>query len=71
MQLLTAKETSSVLRITTQRLYEMARKGLIPSVRIGGCVRFDQAQLQAWIRSGGSASFSGRLPQASNEEVAQ
>jgi excisionase family DNA binding protein len=71
VQLLTAKETSSILRITTQRLYEMAREGLIPSVRIGGCVRFEQAQLQAWVRSGGSASSIGRHGPTSSEGVAR
>jgi len=57
MKLLTVKETSNILRITTQRLYAMAREGAIPSVRIGKCVRFDAERLHEWIRQGGSLSL--------------
>jgi len=40
---------------TKARVYEAARLGLIPSVRIGRQVRFDEDSLQDWIKKGGSA----------------
>lgn len=38
-----------------QRVYECARLGLIPSVRIGRQVRFDEDALREWVRRGGNA----------------
>jgi excisionase family DNA binding protein len=38
-----------------QRVYECARLGLIPSVRIGRQVRFDEDALREWVQRGGSA----------------
>ena len=38
-----------------QRVYECARLGLIPSVRIGRQVRFDEDALREWVKKGGTA----------------
>ena len=38
---------------TRQRAYELARLGLIPSVRIGRTVRFDEDQIREFVRTGG------------------
>jgi excisionase family DNA binding protein len=38
-----------------QRVYECARLGIIPSVRIGRSVRFDEDALRDWMRRGGTA----------------
>ena len=42
-----------MLRVTVQQIYIMARKGLIPSVRVGMRVRFDEEALQEWAEKGG------------------
>lgn len=55
MHLLTAKETAKVLQVTLPRVYELARAGLIPCVRMGRQVRFDEAALREWVTRGGSA----------------
>jgi excisionase family DNA binding protein len=55
MHLLTAKETAEVLKVTLPRVYELARTGLIPSVRMGRQVRFHEAKLMEWVEQGGSA----------------
>jgi excisionase family DNA binding protein len=55
MRLLTAKETAQLLKVTLPRVYELARTGLIPSVRMGRQVRFHEAKLIEWIEQGGSA----------------
>jgi excisionase family DNA binding protein len=55
MHLLTAKETAGILKVTLPRVYELARTGLIPSVRIGRQIRFHEPKLMEWIEKGGSA----------------
>jgi excisionase family DNA binding protein len=39
---------------SVHRVYEAARLGLIPCVRIGRQVRFDEAALREWIAKGGT-----------------
>jgi excisionase family DNA binding protein len=55
MCLLTAKETAEILKVTLPRVYELAREGLIPSVRMGRQIRFHEEKLMEWIEQGGSA----------------
>jgi len=55
MHLLTAKETAEILRVTLPRVYELAREGLIPSVRMGRQIRFHESKIVEWIERGGSA----------------
>lgn len=55
MCLLTAKETAEILKVTLPRVYELAREGLIPSVRMGRQIRFHEAKLMEWIEQGGSS----------------
>ena len=55
MRLLTAKETAEILHVALPRVYEMARTGLIPCVRMGRQIRFDEITLREWIARGGSA----------------
>jgi len=54
MRLLTAKQTADVLQVTLPRVYELAREGVVPAVRLGRQVRFDEAALQQWIERGGA-----------------
>ncbi len=54
MRLLTAKQTAELLQVSTTRVYELARVGLIPYVRIGRQVRFDEQALLIWITEGGT-----------------
>jgi excisionase family DNA binding protein len=53
-RLLTADKIAESLGITTARIYEAARLGLIPCVRIGRQVRFDEEAITDWIARGGS-----------------
>jgi excisionase family DNA binding protein len=55
MHLLTAKETAKILQVTLPRVYELARGGLIPNVRMGRQIRFHEAKLMEWIEQGGRA----------------
>ena len=53
MDLLTIPEVARVLRVPPARAYNLAREGLIPTVRVGRQVRVDRDALQEWIRDGG------------------
>lgn len=35
------------------KLYDLVRRGIVPSVRLGRLIRFDEDQLETWIRNGG------------------
>lgn len=47
---LTANEAAALLGISRRSVYRHAADGLIPSVRIGGVVRFPAAELESWLR---------------------
>ena len=55
MHLLTAKETARLLQVKLPRVYELARGGLIPSVRMGRQIRFEETKLVEWVEQGGRA----------------
>ena len=55
INLLTATELADKLRVSRARLYELARRKLIPSVQIGRRqVRFEEEAIRNWIAAGGS-----------------
>ncbi len=50
MKLLTASEVADILRVSTARVYELARIKSIPSITLGQRqVRFDETTLHEWI----------------------
>ena len=53
MKLLTVQEVADVLRVPRSRAYELARKGLLPCVRIGRQIRISEDALAEWIAQGG------------------
>ncbi len=54
MRLLLAQEAAALLRVPPNRVYELAKRGVIPCVRIGRLVRFPEDQLRDWIAAGGT-----------------
>lgn len=57
-RLLTADEVAEQLRVGKSFIYDQARAGHLPHVRVGRYVRFHQDDLDAWIdaqRIGGAA----------------
>jgi excisionase family DNA binding protein len=54
MRLMTAKETAEILQVALPRVYELARHGLLPCVRMGRQIRFDEEKLREWVMRGGS-----------------
>ncbi|NMB01436.1 MAG: helix-turn-helix domain-containing protein [Firmicutes bacterium] len=58
-RLMTAQETAKLLGVSKHRLYEMAKKGLVPSCRLGRQVKFDLKQIEEWLAKGGTALPGG------------
>ncbi len=57
-KLLTVEQVVDWLKLDRQRVYDLARQGIIPSVRLGRQLRFSEQQISDFIESGGKA-FSG------------
>ncbi len=49
MKLLTVQEAAETLRVTPQWVYKMARRGVLPTVRLGRQLRIDAAVLEGWL----------------------
>ena len=58
-KLVNATDIAPLLGVSEARLYELARLGLIPCVRLGRQVRFDPAVVEAWVEGGGQALPGG------------
>jgi excisionase family DNA binding protein len=54
MKLLLAHEAAALLRVPPNRVYELAKRGVIPCVHIGRLVRFSEGSLLDWISAGGT-----------------
>lgn len=57
--LLTLPEVATILGISKERCYSIAREGILPTVRIGRQIRVDNEQLYRWIDDGGKALSGG------------
>lgn len=56
-RLLTAKEVSNALSLPLASVYELSRRGELPTVRIGGRqVRYSAPAVREWIERGGSVN---------------
>jgi excisionase family DNA binding protein len=47
---LTVSEVAEILSISERQVYKLASESVIPSFRIGSSIRFDPAQVAAWLR---------------------
>ena len=63
MRLIQARRASEVLSVSLARLYELARLGVIPVVRLGPRqMRFDEDALTEWAKQGGLVKERGTQP---------
>ena len=53
MELLTITEVARVLRVRVPRAYQLARDGVLPTVRIGRQIRVEANALRNWVAQGG------------------
>jgi excisionase family DNA binding protein len=49
MAWLTVQEAADLLRVRVSWLYERTRTNSVPHVKLGKYLRFDQAELTAWV----------------------
>jgi excisionase family DNA binding protein len=47
---ITAKDVAEILAISPITVYKLAKEGKLPSLRIGGAVRFDPRAVAQWLR---------------------
>jgi len=52
-------EVARILDTSESHVYEMARQGILPTVRLARQVRVDRQALEDWIRKGGQALPGG------------
>ena len=55
---LTAEELAKLLQISRITILRRAKRGSIPSFRVGSCVRFDSAAIAKWLMQQGVRSMS-------------
>lgn len=53
-RLVTARTVAERLGISQHRVYELARTGDLPHVRLGRSMRFDPAAIESFIKGGGT-----------------
>jgi excisionase family DNA binding protein len=66
-RLLTSREVAALLAVSRSWVYEAAKAGRIPSIRIGdrdGPLRFAQEDIEDWLGHARSAWEPGRPPPA-------
>ncbi|MCC6224695.1 MAG: helix-turn-helix domain-containing protein [Thermoleophilia bacterium] len=52
LECLTAEEVAERLRISKSHVYDLARRGQLPHVKLGSDVRFPRATLERWLVDG-------------------
>jgi excisionase family DNA binding protein len=46
---MTAEELAVILQVSRLTILRRAKRGTIPSFRVGSCVRFDPANISKWL----------------------
>ena len=69
MKLLTAAEVAKATGVPRTRLYDLARQGIVPCVRLGRQLRFSELALQRWIEAGGRSLPGGWRRAESHESI--
>lgn len=64
-------EVSRELRISVARVYDLTRRGVLPSVRIGRQVRIPEDGLRAWVERGGAPLAGGWRREPGDEALAR
>jgi excisionase family DNA binding protein len=70
--LITVKEVADYLKLKEQTVYLLARQNKIPSLKVGGSLRFKKSQIDAWLasspRTGGQDSSRQKVLVIDDEE---
>ena len=57
-EVMTISEVAQYLRLSESKVYELARNGTIPALRIGKSWRFQRDLLKQWVRKSAEANLS-------------
>ncbi len=55
MKFLTVNQIAEQVQLSTARVYEAIRLGLLPAVRIGRQVRIEEQAFRDWVNQGGQS----------------
>lgn len=58
-KLMNSNEVAKILFVSTERVYALAREGILPACRLGRQLRFSPSKIQAFIDAGGQAFPGG------------
>ena len=58
-EVMTISDVAQYLRISEAKVYELARNGTIPALRIGKSWRFQKDLLKQWVRKSAEANVTG------------
>ena len=59
-RLLKASDLAQQTGISVPRIYELARTGQLPCIRLGRSMRFDPLAVRAWLEAGGTCNGTGQ-----------
>jgi excisionase family DNA binding protein len=48
-KLMNAKDVAAVLKLSRSTVYKLVNSGKLPTIRIGGALRFSPSAIEAWI----------------------
>jgi prophage regulatory protein len=54
-------EVGGLLGISRSQAYVLVKSGVLPSIRLGKCVRVPSEALQAWLREQQAAAVNGEI----------
>lgn len=60
-RLLTAEEVAELLRLPVSTIYDLARTGRLPHLRIGRALRFSQSDLEAHLAESCRGQVAARV----------
>ena len=62
MKFLTVKEVAHIINVKPKTIYQWAKLGQIPCIKLNGCLRFDLDDINEWISSCKKEVSSGYNP---------
>ena len=71
MELLSPEEACKFLKISPSHIKEMARKGILPAVKVGKFWRFPKGQLEQWVQEGMASSNYEKLHRIVDNIIAE
>ena len=69
IEILTPDEVAELLRLSTNRILLLARRGEIPHIVIDGRMRFDAAEVEDWVKVHRRNTLTRKPPRLVNESV--